>query len=332
MGNSDWPTPAAPTPEQGQSKTRPQQRNKGALGRVWDWNIEHSLYTRHQRKRQRTPSPSVPAPDSPIHATLSRRSAVPAPPTGPPKAPMPEATRIERDVPPPSAEPIPTQQVSQATLTREPTVAQVNPREAPHESVPIEEPQTEAATNEPYGFRDVRCPVCGKDDAIQRISAIADSGTTSGTGTASTTSVNWSTRGGVGIGSASTTFNVSSETQLAHRLKLPTRPEALVGWIALGFFVFGSGSMWLLEKAFGYNVLAGLFSFGIGAIGGAAIYGARQSSIDASPKGKAWAEAAAMARSSYYCFRDDVAFLPGGSAKSPEALVRDCFVQSHFLQ
>lgn len=211
------------------------------------------------------------------------------------------------------------------------------------------------------------CPVCGKDDAIQRISSIVSSGEASGTFSGPSVGVTrvdgkWGTTGGY------TTLSGSTRTQLASKLARPKEPEKPSGfgcwWIAIALLAVPSFFQIFLfpgcaavaciltdpDAPLGtFNNEPLYVSPGVGVLGGFAWVGLgvaacllvlhfirRAENNKKSKEARVYGEQkprwdAAMEKysRSYYCHRDDVVFDPEtGTACAPSRLMEYLYSSS----
>ena len=148
------------------------------------------------------------------------------------------------------------------------------------------------------------CPVCGKDDAIQKVSAIVASGRASGTlsgpsGGAAYVGGKWGITGGY------TTLSGSMATELAQKLAPPSEPSRGRGVLASLFIGGGifeivialsTEEIWILP--------IGIVTIAIGAILLILYFKEKPKIEERFVKAKSkWARL-------YYCFRDDIVFDP----------------------
>jgi len=170
-----------------------------------------------------------------------------------------------------------------------------------------------------------QCPLCHRNDMAQRVSAVIDQGTTITRGNASTLGV-----GTNGLFYAPTNITNQSTSALARRFSFPKYPRKLGGtFIMWGIFFSivaamtagvsiqrvnqGMASLPLVISVF----LLGLLVTGFIVVRtNAARHVAQQD----------WVRRASEARAGYYCYRDDVAWLPGSTdAEQPEAFAARFF-------
>ena len=183
------------------------------------------------------------------------------------------------------------------------------------------------------------CPVCGKDDTIQRLSAIVSSGQASGSFSGPSASVThvdgkWGTTGGY------TTMSGSTTTVLARKLSPPPEPRKGLGFhmlvylflaAVLAFFSCGVAtgvSLLLFPNLEGdpatvvYGiVLVGLFVGGLTVLQRwSKTWQTNQEARYAKEK-PAWDRAMERYDRAYYCFRDDAVFdADTGQTCRPESL------------
>jgi hypothetical protein len=172
------------------------------------------------------------------------------------------------------------------------------------------------------------CPDCGRDDQVRKIATVLDTGSTASAGVAQTTGVGVGLDGNVGLGLGSTSINISSRTGLVARFSPPARPGPLVGrlvclsiavWIATDIIVAV-----ILPHSFGSFILA-FFLASLGATF-ATRWAARSMKGRRIPREQAWELALVGLRKGFYCYRDDVAFAPGGyDANAPQDFSQACF-------
>lgn len=161
------------------------------------------------------------------------------------------------------------------------------------------------------------CPQCGKDDMIQKVSAIYSAGIASGSYSGPST--------GVAIGSGKpalvggyTTVHGTSQTALSSKLSPPVRPSAPspVGWIMIGGLVLIG--IWTLINIRGEGALVGFGFIGFAvllvALGGKGETAKKQAYQQAMQK---WNHAIAVWDRLYYCARNDCIFDPSTEASVP---------------
>jgi hypothetical protein len=169
------------------------------------------------------------------------------------------------------------------------------------------------------------CPVCGKDNAIQKVSAIVSSGFVTGT-----------TVGPVVLGDDDIGIVVgssSSTTNLAQLLSPPTKPRK-TGNVSLALIVAGAFflSFWLWAKALEILSLSGTIGLILTVLYLIAILVVALTVVARSithsgrrfrDRMQAWETCMSVWMRLYYCHRDDVVFDPGsGVYASPYALGR----------
>ncbi len=167
----------------------------------------------------------------------------------------------------------------------------------------------------------ILCPVCGKDDAIQKVSAIVASGRASGTlsgpsGGAAYVGGKW------GITSGYTTLSGGITTELARKLSPPPQPRAVsLGAVILLIVLGGSCLFWGLSllsdipEMAGWFILAGVLLIPI------AIAAYQSGRARVAEQGPAWEKSMQKWSRLYYCFRDDLVFDPStGKTCQPESL------------
>jgi len=169
----------------------------------------------------------------------------------------------------------------------------------------------------------ISCPTCGKDDSIQKVSAIVGGSTVA----MRTAGVGLGPEGDVGIGIGAGTLSSS----LAQSLSLPRKPDSSVG---VGPMVVGATFalapmfliLWLLSLVNAYlrttdtvTIVAGIAAI-VSMVVGLLLWHARY--MPAKRRGVASSQARWDARFKtwsrlYYCKRDDIVFDPGTGATSP---------------
>ena len=177
------------------------------------------------------------------------------------------------------------------------------------------------------GSNQAKCPECNKDDRVARLSGLVDRSTQTTKGSAKTLAAGISS-GGIGVGGGVTRFKAETESHLVQRLKPPPLKgglrwkPALIGVALLvpAFLLLsaegGQGSVPLLFLA-GLILLAGGF-FLVAAL--------LEEWIPSVQQREAWQQGLKELRGSFYCERDDVAFLPGSAQGLPaEELVEQVF-------
>jgi hypothetical protein len=164
------------------------------------------------------------------------------------------------------------------------------------------------------------CTICKKDDQVQRVSTIMDSGTSTTTGIG----VGGGFGGGVGVGGFAG-VNITNLTQ-----RLASVPKPGIG-IITGFFVayflsdmalVASSEDGLTGSTIGVWVVGAFFTWIPGLIFALPMKFLLQSFLTTARR--QWDENLAYLRSQYYCFRDDVV-LHHGEAFSPEDFAAFCF-------
>jgi hypothetical protein len=149
------------------------------------------------------------------------------------------------------------------------------------------------------------CPVCGKDDAIQKVSAIVASGQASGTlsgpsGGAAYVGGKWGITGGY------TTLSGSMATELAQKLAPPSEPSLGGGACLLLFFIGGGIFEIVIALSTGeiWTFPIGIVTIAIGAIPLILYFKEKPKIEERFVKAKSkWARL-------YYCSRDDIVFDP----------------------
>jgi hypothetical protein len=150
------------------------------------------------------------------------------------------------------------------------------------------------------------CPVCGRNDQIQKVSGVVSSGTAT----------------------------YSGSTVLSDRLRMLSEPSAdttagcIAGWLtAIGVFCCVAVPFDLLSMVMGRpfsqsdaalalvaEIILAFPAFGIAWI----LFSAQsKQNRAAETKHQQWAAARAKWDTLYYCFRDDVVFLPNGAGWAP---------------
>jgi len=163
----------------------------------------------------------------------------------------------------------------------------------------------------------VTCPLCGKDDNVQKVSAIVDGGTSVSSYSGVAPSVNVY-NGKVGYGGAYVSGNVRSSSHLAQKLAPPLKPneprtptKIILGWFTL--VLFGGFTIYCLSM--GYTD-PGTFICGFlpAIIAGVMIIAGNQEKREIKEnydKGMPiWKEEMAKWNKMYYCHRDDIMFEP----------------------
>jgi len=170
-----------------------------------------------------------------------------------------------------------------------------------------------------------QCPLCDRNDMTQRVSAVIDQGTTITSGNAST--VGFGTNG---LFFAPTSITNQSTSALARRFNFPRYPRSLGGtFIMWGIFFSVVAAMivgLLLQRA--TQGMAGLPPVILVFLLGLLVTGFIVLKTNSARRiaQQDWARRAAEARAGYYCYRDDVAWLPGSTdAAPPEAFAARFF-------
>jgi len=156
------------------------------------------------------------------------------------------------------------------------------------------------------------CPVCGKDDAIQKLSAIVASGQASGTFSgpsvgATRVDGKWGTTGGY------TTLSGSTVTELARKLASPPQPQPKGGCVvALGVLLGGlfvlNGLLVSGDTSVGLGPALALILVGVCVIALPIAYYKKEQVRVAAQEEPAWEESMRKWQRLYYCFRDDLVF------------------------
>jgi uncharacterized membrane protein len=181
------------------------------------------------------------------------------------------------------------------------------------------------------------CPICGNDDAIQKLTAIVSSGEASGTFSGPSVGVvrvegKWGTAGGY------TTLSGTTKTALAQRLSPPPEPALGMRGLRLkilaillpfgGAFICGVCTLASVVSLPATAILAigGIVYFVI-TIAATIILWQRGITAKAEDETKyadekaAWDQAMEKYSRAYYCFRDHMVFDPGkGQICQPESL------------
>jgi len=163
----------------------------------------------------------------------------------------------------------------------------------------------------------VTCPLCGKDDNVQKVSAIVDGGTSVSSYSGVAPSVNVYD-GKVGYGGAYVAGNVRSSSHLAQKLAPPVKPNEPrtpakigLGWLLL--ILFGAFSIYCISMDYidmGL-VLCGFLPVIIAGIMIFAGNNEKQKIKENYEKGMPiWKEEMARWNKLYYCHRDDIMFDP----------------------
>lgn len=159
------------------------------------------------------------------------------------------------------------------------------------------------------------CPVCHSADALRRVSNIIDSGQSKTKGQSDSVNLDtWDV--------TLTNHSFTTRGQLGDRFAIPNKPKDLAGYVAGGAFVglavlMAMISSGMSEAASEENaVLMALFATLLGPVLAAGCYYAFSGFRKADEQYKARTQ---QSRLGYYCARDDVAFLAGGPARSPES-------------
>jgi hypothetical protein len=178
----------------------------------------------------------------------------------------------------------------------------------------------------------ILCPVCGKDDATQKLSAIVSSGQASGTFSGPSAGV-IRVGGKWGATGTYTTLSGSTATELARKLSPPPEPRKPSGlgcWLYVGLFGSAVGALSvgsvlvvnLSDESAPYMLFALLFYLSILVIT-VVMHNTKKSRQIATYtlEKPAWDAAMKRYKSLYYCFRDDVVFDPQtGETCAPESL------------
>lgn len=164
------------------------------------------------------------------------------------------------------------------------------------------------------------CNICKKDDQVQRISTIMDSGTSTTTGIG----VGGGFGGGVGVGGfAGVNINL-----LTQRLASVPKPGIgvitgfLVAYLLSDVALVASSEDGLMGSTIGVWVVGLFFTWIPGIIFALPMKFLLQSLLTTTRR--QWDENHAYLRLQYYCFRDDVV-LHDGEATSPEEFALWCF-------
>jgi len=150
----------------------------------------------------------------------------------------------------------------------------------------------------------VVCPVCKKDQSIQRVPAIVSAGTVTGTfsGASSGTVRSGDQRGDY---DGYTNLSGTTKSDLVRLLEPPTQPK-------IARLIIAKGNFWLLFVLLGLGscgifslVMLGMLFFGIAMIGDGAEERAKYSN-----RMDRWRTAMARWDRLYYCHRDGITFDP----------------------
>jgi len=161
-----------------------------------------------------------------------------------------------------------------------------------------------------------QCPMCHRNDMTQRVSAVIDQGTTVTSGNASTVGV-----GTNGLFYAPTNITNQSTSALAMRFNFPKYPRRLGGsFIMWGIFfsiiaaITAGLSMQRVNQGMAsLPLVISVFLLGLLVTGFIVV----RTNAARRIAQQDWARRASEARAGYYCFRDDVAWLPGGADALP---------------
>jgi len=184
------------------------------------------------------------------------------------------------------------------------------------------QPFISAATTSEYQSE---CPLCHRNDMTQRVSTVIDQGTTITSGNASTLGV-----GTNGLFYAPTSITNQSTSALARRFTFPKYPRKLGGtFIMWGIFFSIVAAMIAgvsLERVTqGMTRLPFLISVLLLGLLVTGIVVARTNAARQVAQ-QDWVRRASEARAGYYCYRDDVAWLPGSTdAEQPETFAARFF-------
>ena len=164
------------------------------------------------------------------------------------------------------------------------------------------------------------CTICKKDDQVQRISTIMDSGTSTSTGIG----VGGGFGGGIGVGGfAGVNINL-----LTQRLSSVPKPGVGIGTGFLIAFLLSDAAIVAIseggipESSIGQWIVYAFFAWIPGLIFALPMKFLLQSTL--TKDRNQWDKNLQYLRSQYYCFRDDVV-LYEGTARTPEEFASWCF-------
>jgi hypothetical protein len=158
------------------------------------------------------------------------------------------------------------------------------------------------------------CPICGKDDQVQKVSAIVSGGSNVSSYSGVAPSINY-TDGKVGYGTSVISGSMLSSTNLAWKLARPTKPNepGVSGKVILGVVLAMSFACFIpiaMENQW-WPIFIGLFLFVVGFILIVKGNEEKQKAADEYKKKlKVWEKETEEWKKLYYCHRDDVMFNP----------------------
>lgn len=170
------------------------------------------------------------------------------------------------------------------------------------------------------------CPICEQIDQVRKVSSIVSEGE-SHTQTQGMVPVRWSDQKTYWLPGQ---YNEYSVTMLAKRLKFPfERPQGFIEWVILffGSMIFaGLGSVFFIALGKEFLLLYILGLLGLGAVGLSTVLGiivlvngSMKRDLDAGQQ--RYRKALLKYGELYYCYRDDIVFIPGESGfVSPEQM------------
>lgn len=153
----------------------------------------------------------------------------------------------------------------------------------------------------------IACPVCHVADALRRVSNIIDAA-------ASTTKGN-SDSLNLGNGDVTlATYKFATAGELGARLTPPGKPKDAAGLVAIAAFLVGL----IVGAALAAGGSSPTMALVLPVVLPLLAVGAYYAFSGLREREARYNEQVRLSRLGYYCARDDVAFLPGGPARSPE--------------
>lgn len=171
------------------------------------------------------------------------------------------------------------------------------------------------------------CPRCGKDDVIQKVSAVVTGGQSSGTFFGPTVGVA-NVGGKVGLAGGYTALEGGNVTEIARLLAAPVKPEAppesLFPVILIGLgAIFGFFPAVLFIAGATQDPTVGIIAV-IFLCGGIPLWAhARKKRLYATRQTPLWSKAMRIWDGLYYCWRDDLVFSSDGKIQLPPDKVQD---------
>lgn len=190
---------------------------------------------------------------------------------------------------------------------------------------------SDSANARPFGTAAIaseypsQCPLCHRNDMTQRVSAVIDQGTTITRGSAST--VGFGTNG---MFFAPVSVSNQSMSALAQRFNFPKYPRSLGGTYIMWSIFFsivaamtaGVSMQWVNQGMASPPLLFAVFLLVLLVAGFIMV----RTNASRRVAQQDWVRRASEARAGYYCYRDDIAWLPGSTdAAQPETFAARFF-------